>query len=62
MQLFLGFNQTNVQNIEFVLGRYPTPEVNRKLLLELGSHRNTTRSEGIDPDEEEEQGKTMTLL
>jgi amidophosphoribosyltransferase len=44
-------------------GRYPTPEVNRKLLLELGSNRNTTRSQhNLSSDEEGEAYKAMTLI
>ncbi|MDD4319815.1 MAG: amidophosphoribosyltransferase [Candidatus Peribacteraceae bacterium] len=44
-------------------GRYPTPDVNKKLLLELGSQRNTTRSTlDASGDEEGEANKTMTLL
>lgn len=44
-------------------GRYPTPEVTKKLLLELGSHRNVTRTaHNLSSDEEGEAYKTMTLI
>jgi amidophosphoribosyltransferase len=32
-------------------GRYPTPEVNKKLLLEMATVRNTTRDAGIEAEE-----------
>ncbi len=45
--------------------KYPTPEVNFKLLRELGSCRNKTREEGnieANSDEEGEAYKMMTLV
>jgi amidophosphoribosyltransferase len=42
-------------------GRYPTPEVNKKLLLELGSRRNTTREDHTSMDDDE-SNKALTLL
>jgi len=45
-------------------GRYPTPEVNKKLLLELGSHRNDTRNSSSEMagDDDTEQHKALSLL
>lgn len=44
-------------------GRYPTPDVTKKLLLELGTQRNTTReTHDMASDEEGEGYKAMTLL
>jgi amidophosphoribosyltransferase len=44
-------------------GRYPTPEVNRKLLLDMASNRNQTRSvHNLSSDEEGEGYKAMTLI
>jgi amidophosphoribosyltransferase len=40
-------------------GRYPTPEVNKKLLLEMATVRNTTRDAGI---EAEEPAGAMTMI
>ncbi|MSR86681.1 amidophosphoribosyltransferase [Candidatus Peribacteria bacterium] len=44
-------------------GRYPTPEVNKKLLLDMAKSRNITRdSHSMTSDEEGEPYKAMTLL
>jgi amidophosphoribosyltransferase len=44
-------------------GRYATPDVSKKLLLELGGSRNDTREgHNISSDEEGERYKAMTLL
>ncbi|MFA6523366.1 MAG: amidophosphoribosyltransferase [Candidatus Peribacteraceae bacterium] len=42
-------------------GRYPTPEVTKKLLLELGAQRNITR-DSDRPAEDDESNKALTLL
>jgi amidophosphoribosyltransferase len=42
-------------------GKYPTPEVNKKMLISLGQQRNTTR-ESFSSDEEGERYKAMTLI
>jgi amidophosphoribosyltransferase len=44
-------------------GRYPTPEVTPKLLLEMGRNRNTTReNHNMESDDETETSKTMSLI
>ncbi|MBI2636361.1 amidophosphoribosyltransferase [Candidatus Peregrinibacteria bacterium] len=44
-------------------GRYPTPEVNKRLLLEMGSNRNQIRDRhDMSSDEEGEAYKAMTLI
>lgn len=45
-------------------GKYPTPEVSKKMLRDLGNVRNTTRNSFDDgaTDEEGEQYKMMTLV
>ena len=44
-------------------GRYPSPEVNKKLLLDLGCNRNATREvHNLASDEEGEGYKAMTLI
>ncbi len=44
-------------------GRYPTPEITKKLLLDLGCNRNSTRDEhNMSSDEEGEAYKAMTLI
>lgn len=43
-------------------GRYSTPEVTKKLLLEMGSHRNTTRTTGGTTTEEAEAPQSMMML
>jgi amidophosphoribosyltransferase len=47
-------------------GRYPTPEVNRQMLIDLGRQRNTTRETFSDSematDEEGDRYKAMTLI
>ncbi len=44
-------------------GRYPTPEVTRKLLLDMGKNRNLTRDQHtMTSDEEGEAYKAMTLI
>ncbi len=44
-------------------GRYATPEITKKLLLELGSGRNQSRAEhNMSSDEEGEAYKAMTLI
>jgi amidophosphoribosyltransferase len=42
-------------------GRYPTPEVTKKLLLELGAQRNITR-DSDRPAEDDESNKALSLL
>ena len=44
-------------------GKYPTPEITKKLLFDLGNCRNTTRdAHAMESDEEGERYKAMTLL
>ena len=42
-------------------GRYPTPEITKKLLLELGTQRNSTRDESVGMDDDE-SNRSLTLL
>jgi amidophosphoribosyltransferase len=49
----------------YFTGKYPTPEVTPELLKKLGQRRNETRSAFAQQsllDEENEMGKTMTLV
>ncbi len=44
-------------------GKYPTPEVNKKMLIRLGCMRNTTRENASASTDEEGEGyRAMTLL
>ncbi|MDO8649298.1 MAG: amidophosphoribosyltransferase [Candidatus Peregrinibacteria bacterium] len=43
-------------------GRYSTPDITKKILLQLGSNRNVTRETGDAKEEEEEGARAMTLI
>lgn len=43
-------------------GRYSTPEVTKRLLLEMGSHRNATRTAEGTTTEENEAAQSMMML
>jgi amidophosphoribosyltransferase len=43
-------------------GKYPTPEVSKKMLMKLGNQRNFTRENPSNTDEEGEAYKAMTLI